>query len=254
MGTLGHGQGKYQPTPKPIEGVKGAVKVACGVDHTIVLIGASIPPIPHLESSLALNLHTSSDTTDESPVVSTPRPLLSLKELCEQKIAQSVHLQNVISILNFASYYSCHGLYSFALQFILRFPPLHTPPTSRSPHPSLARNLDIVLIQLFNSTAAVSTKAGRETIWSELDVVVNEIEESVSLHCCLPSQSSSQSHGGIEVEHSKLKGPSKLPAHSSPQLPSPLKLLEDLPTELSSCKKLIKNLRKYLTTASEPER
>jgi hypothetical protein len=130
MGTLGHGEGKYQPLPKPVEGIKGAVKVACGVDHTIVLIAACIPALPHFEASLMLDLNLSSDEPDDplspapSPppplVVTTSRPLLTLKELCEQRVAQNVHLQNVISILNFASYYSCHGLYSFALQFILR--------------------------------------------------------------------------------------------------------------------------------------
>lgn len=105
--TLGLGHGKYQPIPKQVEGIKGAVSVACGVDHTMVLLGASIPPLPHSEQK-------------EPSQIGELNPLPSLKDLCEITIAKSIHLQNATSILNFAFYYSCHDLFNFALQFLLR--------------------------------------------------------------------------------------------------------------------------------------
>jgi hypothetical protein len=103
--------------------VKGAIRAACGVDHTIVLVAASIPPLPHTGPvSLHLQGPAVEDPAVEDPAVEVeaPRSVLSLKELCEQSVAQSVHLHNVVSLLNFAAYYSCSGLFSFALQFILR--------------------------------------------------------------------------------------------------------------------------------------
>jgi hypothetical protein len=162
-----------------------------------------------------------------------PKPLLSLKELCEQAVSRSAHLNNVISLLNFAAYYSCSDLYSFALQFILRSG-ANLSLVTHSP----TRNLDIILIQLFNSSA---TKFG-ETIWSELDVVVNEIEETLqSLQfqttvvdpLPLPPRPSLETHR-VKLDH--------------------LRSDQDLPGDISGCRKMMKQLRRYLTTATDPER
>lgn len=46
QGVLGHGYGKYQPVPKRVLGVKRAIAVAAGEDHTLVLQAAFVPPLP----------------------------------------------------------------------------------------------------------------------------------------------------------------------------------------------------------------
>lgn len=46
QGALGSGNCKYQPIPKRVVGIKKAVVVACGEDHTLVLQSASLPTIP----------------------------------------------------------------------------------------------------------------------------------------------------------------------------------------------------------------
>ena len=54
QGLLGHGAGSYQPVPKRVVGVKRAVQVASGDDHTVVLIAASLPPLPHADVMASL--------------------------------------------------------------------------------------------------------------------------------------------------------------------------------------------------------
>ena len=47
QGVLGHGKGSsYAPVPKRVMGVKRAVQVACGENHTLVLLSAAMPPLP----------------------------------------------------------------------------------------------------------------------------------------------------------------------------------------------------------------
>ena len=88
------------------------MKVACGIDHTIVLIGAAIPSFQSQES-------TENKTNDESisDIQSFSPP--SLKYLCELSIAKSSNLRNILSVLNASKYFQCLNLYSFAMKFIL---------------------------------------------------------------------------------------------------------------------------------------
>jgi alpha-tubulin suppressor-like RCC1 family protein len=46
-GILGHGSGKFQPVPKRVVGVKRAIAVAVGDEHTLVLQSANVPTLPH---------------------------------------------------------------------------------------------------------------------------------------------------------------------------------------------------------------
>lgn len=52
QGILGHGHGSWQPVPKRVVGLKRGIKVAAGPEHTIVLLSASSPPLPHPHADL----------------------------------------------------------------------------------------------------------------------------------------------------------------------------------------------------------
>lgn len=108
-------QQEFLPKLKQIIGVKRAIKVACGIDHTIVLIGASIPAFGFKEDNnevISMN-NTNNKYNSQSPP--------SLKNLCELAIAKSSNLRNIISVLNVSKYVNCSNLYTFAIQFILRY-------------------------------------------------------------------------------------------------------------------------------------
>ncbi|KAG5189966.1 hypothetical protein JKP88DRAFT_352879 [Tribonema minus] len=45
--TLGQGGDRFQPVARRVHGVKRALAVATAVDHTVVLLAASVPPPPH---------------------------------------------------------------------------------------------------------------------------------------------------------------------------------------------------------------
>ncbi len=47
QGVLGHGLHNWMPVPKRVVGLKRAVKVAAGPEHTLCLLSASAPPLPH---------------------------------------------------------------------------------------------------------------------------------------------------------------------------------------------------------------
>lgn len=52
QGILGHGHGSWQPVPKRVVGLKRGVKVAAGPEHTVVLLLASSPALPHPHAAL----------------------------------------------------------------------------------------------------------------------------------------------------------------------------------------------------------
>jgi len=52
QGILGHGQGSWQPVPKRVVGLKRGIKVAAGPEHTVVLLSASSPALPHPHADL----------------------------------------------------------------------------------------------------------------------------------------------------------------------------------------------------------
>ena len=125
-GVLGLGPGKYQPTPKRVVGIKRAVRVALGSDHTLVLLAASVPPLPYAlepasggEGGAVVSQHDNEpekekrESGGESP--------LKLKELAERRIAQCVTLRDVVSALSFADFYDAKELSRFCVDFILRF-------------------------------------------------------------------------------------------------------------------------------------
>lgn len=154
---MGLGAGKYQPTPKRVVGIKRAVRVAAGADHTIVLVTASLPPLPYMDTSFSTvnsqlcvgpiaALRTPSDSSVEVPVndeevnedsvgggqlitheddTSSIQAMsvtpLSLKQICEQQVADCVHLRNVLTTLSFAEFYDCQGLSLYCVDFILRY-------------------------------------------------------------------------------------------------------------------------------------
>jgi hypothetical protein len=110
-----------------------------------------------------------------------------------------------------------------------------------SPSHPAHRNLDIILIRLFDSSSA---KFG-DTIWSELGVVVNEIEETID---------SLQFQTAITEPPTPADLPLPLPPLIRPSEPQRSRLDEDIPKDLSACRKMMKQLRKYLPCATGPER
>ena len=52
QGILGHGHGSWQPVPKRVVGLKRGIKVAAGPEHTVVLLSASSPALPHPHADL----------------------------------------------------------------------------------------------------------------------------------------------------------------------------------------------------------
>ena len=51
---LGHAGVRWQPNPKRVPGVHRAVSVAVAKEHTVLLIGTSLPPIPNTNGSCSL--------------------------------------------------------------------------------------------------------------------------------------------------------------------------------------------------------
>ena len=76
---LGHEGVRWQPIPKKVPGVHGAVKIALAKEHTVLLVGACFPTVQEKQNS------------NEEPA--------SLEILTARKVAQHVDLFNVIPIL-----------------------------------------------------------------------------------------------------------------------------------------------------------
>ncbi|CAJ1965355.1 unnamed protein product [Cylindrotheca closterium] len=93
---LGHEGVRYQPNPKRVPGVHRAVGVAVAKEHTVLLIGASHPPVPELKS------------------------LQSLEELAARKVVEHVDLFNVIPILIMAERTECDFLIDYCSEFVDR--------------------------------------------------------------------------------------------------------------------------------------
>ena len=51
---LGHAGVRWQPNPKRVPGVHRAVSVAVAKEHTVLLIGTSVPPLPNTDRSWSL--------------------------------------------------------------------------------------------------------------------------------------------------------------------------------------------------------
>ena len=144
QGILSPGYEKYQPIPKRVIGIKRAVSVAVGEDHTLVLTAASVPTLPYedlIDESLYVNNHhieltesldpdnSFSFEVDDNKVddnmidVSNDvfyKYVPSLQSLCEREVAKGVDTRNVISLLSYAEDACCSELATFCSEFIVR--------------------------------------------------------------------------------------------------------------------------------------
>jgi hypothetical protein len=93
---LGHEGVRWQPDPKRVPGVYRAVGVAAAKEHTILLVGATFPPVP-------------------PPVVNS-----SLENLAARKVAEHVDLFNVLPILIMAERTQCALLLDYCTDFVRR--------------------------------------------------------------------------------------------------------------------------------------
>jgi len=149
QGILSPGYEKYQPIPKRVMGIKKAVAVTVGEDHTIVLTASSLPKLPYQElfeanystSIESSNVDTSfdnfdcsfnndfnllqdnSDSNNNNNLVNKEQffsYVPSLKSLCEREVAKGVDTRNVISLLSYSEDSNCTELASYCSEFIVR--------------------------------------------------------------------------------------------------------------------------------------
>ena len=140
-GVLGPNNGKYQPVPKRVVGVKQAISAGVGEDHTLVLTCQNVPPLPHCDlvaPPFSVNIMSKEAREDESddeniheicvdisvcddqksPTIWSHVP--SLHQLCERQLSVLVDSRNVISVLAAAESYNAHSLVRFCSSFIQR--------------------------------------------------------------------------------------------------------------------------------------
>ncbi|GMF18454.1 unnamed protein product [Phytophthora fragariaefolia] len=101
QGVLGHGRGNtWQPSPKRVAGVKKAVAVAAGHQHTAVLVAPVLPDFKSAE-----------DVADQNTVP-------SLMELVERKIAVHVDVANCVLVWQFAERFAAFRLQNYCLGYM----------------------------------------------------------------------------------------------------------------------------------------
>ncbi|KAL4173008.1 hypothetical protein KRP22_008165 [Phytophthora ramorum] len=101
QGVLGHGRGNtWQPSPKRVAGVKKAVAVAAGHQHTAVLVA---PVHPDFNSAADIA------GQDAAP---------SLMELAERQIATHVDVANCVLVWQYADRYAAFRLQSYCLSYM----------------------------------------------------------------------------------------------------------------------------------------
>lgn len=147
----------YQPIPKRVAGVKRAVQVAVGEDHTIVLTTCSIPNLPlqdyigsqpckysnglkskngvqfsYLNSDGDREMHYDSDVESEveessaksqvvtPPSIVTSNCLPTLKQCCERKLAMLVDAKTSPIFYALADTFAAHDLKKYCREFISR--------------------------------------------------------------------------------------------------------------------------------------
>ena len=97
---LGHEGVRWQPCPKRVAGVSRAVGLAAAKEHTILLVGATFPPIP-------------------SPYQRTPESTVpKLDLLAAQETAKHVDLFNALPLLMMSQRTSSEFLESYCREFI----------------------------------------------------------------------------------------------------------------------------------------
>ncbi|KAG6615722.1 regulator of chromosome condensation (RCC1)-like protein [Phytophthora cinnamomi] len=101
QGVLGHGRGNtWQPSPKRVSGVKKAVAVAAGHQHTAVLVAPVLPDFSSAEDVAA---------QDAVP---------SLLELVERKIAAHVDVANCMLVWQYAERYAAFRLQKYCVGYM----------------------------------------------------------------------------------------------------------------------------------------
>ncbi|GMF19299.1 unnamed protein product [Phytophthora lilii] len=101
QGVLGHGRGNtWQPNPKRVTGVKKAVAVAAGHQHTAVLV-APVQPV----------FRSTQDTAGHDVIP-------SLVELVERKIAKHVDLANCAQVWQYAERYAAFQLQRYCHSYL----------------------------------------------------------------------------------------------------------------------------------------
>ena len=98
-GVLGHEGVRWQPSPKRVCGVNRAVAVSAAKEHTILLMGATFPPMKQ---------HCSP----------APSKIPSLEQLAAQEVAKHVDLFNALPILMTAERTNCRYLVEHCQEFV----------------------------------------------------------------------------------------------------------------------------------------
>lgn len=164
QGILETSNSRFQPVPKRVMGIKRAVQVAIGENHTLVLTAASLPPLPHFDKICDTEVKGITDDIDNEPDdyiecekcvklntevaedciswVSMP----TLTELCERTLAKCITYKTMIQILSVAESLECKSLLTFCFNFV-------------------QRNLDAIMVQ--------SRQCDIETLLEKLDCSSN---------------------------------------------------------------------------------
>lgn len=105
---LGHGQGNtWQPNPKRVPGVKKAISVATGHQHTAVLVAPYNPRSPNDGSRVA-----ASSGEGGGPVIS------SLLNLVQQRVTEFMDLSNCVTLWKYANAFATASLEQYAFEFM----------------------------------------------------------------------------------------------------------------------------------------
>lgn len=102
QGVLGHGlENTWQPNPKRVPGVKKAVAVAAGHQHTVVLVAPSQPSFAEM-------------------MVMVAAPAMSLGTLLQQRIAEWLDISNCATIWKYAEDYDARSLQAYCADYMGR--------------------------------------------------------------------------------------------------------------------------------------
>jgi hypothetical protein len=102
QGVLGHGlENTWQPNPKRVPGVKKAVAVAAGHQHTVVLVAPSQPSFTAMK-------------------VAAAAPAMSLSTLLQQRIAEWLDISNCATIWKYAEDYDARSLQAYCVDYMAR--------------------------------------------------------------------------------------------------------------------------------------
>ncbi|CAM9456319.1 unnamed protein product [Ectocarpus sp. 6 AP-2014] len=181
-GALGHGSNRWQPLAKRVPSLKKVTRVAAAPDHTVVLLQASCPSLPHgaafatvdalsnehedgghlliedeeedAESDIDDGDDGRHDSSSHGGGLFTTNPAggfepLTLKQCCEAKLAREVDLHNAGAMLAYADALDAPALLLYCAEYV-------------------KRNLDAVLVLGCASTTSCLLEASGELVSSLL--------------------------------------------------------------------------------------